>query len=105
MFDEIEKQHPLSDDLQELERWHAIEDIQDAFGKKALKSVLHIQTIENMNGNEMYIVPVLLTVQRTDSPKNEKCYRKTVYVYMGPGDEIRLPSVKNTTMWECNGLS
>ena len=105
MFDEIEKQHPLSDDLQELERWHAIGDIQDAFGKKALKSVLHIQTIENMNGNEMYIVPVLLTVQRTDSPKNEKCYRKTVYGYMGAGDEIRLPSVKNTNMWECKGLS
>lgn len=83
MFDEIEKQHPLSDDLQELERWHAIGDIQDAFGKKALKSVLHIQTIENMNGNEMYIVPVLLTVQRTDSPKNEKMLQKNCLCIYG----------------------
>lgn len=99
MFDEIEKQHPLSDDLQELERWHAIGDIRDAFGKKALKSVLHIQTIENMDGDEMYIVPVLLNLNRTCVSKNEG-YRETVYLYMGAGDEIRLPSVKNTNMWE-----
>ena len=105
MFDEIEKRRPLSDSLQELEKWHAVGDIRDAFGKKALKSVLHIQTIENMDGDELYIVPVILTLRRTYGPKNEKCYRKTVYVYMGDGDEIRLPSVKNTTMWECNGLS
>ena len=65
MFDEIEKRRPLSDSLQELEKWHAVGDIRDAFGKKALKSVLHIQTIENMDGDEMYIVPVLLTVRRT----------------------------------------
>ena len=105
MFDEIEKQHPLSDDLQELERWHAIGDIRNAFGKKALKSVLHIQTIENMDGDEMYIVPVLLTVRRTYGPKNQESYRNTVFVYMSDGDEIKLPSVKNTNMWECKGLS
>lgn len=34
MFDEIEKRRPLSDSLQELEKWHAVGDIRDAFGKK-----------------------------------------------------------------------
>lgn len=105
MFDEIEKRRPLSDSLQELEKWHAVGDIRDTFGKKALKSVLHIQTIENMDGDEMYIVPVLLTVRRTYGPKNQESYRNTVFVYMSDGDEIKLPSVKNTNMWECKGLS
>ena len=104
MFDEIEKRRPLSDSLQELEKWHAVGDIRDAFGKKALKSVLHIQTIENMDGDEMYIVPVLLNLKRTCVSKNEG-YRETVYLYMSDGDEIKLPSVKNTNMWECKGLS
>ena len=31
----IEKRRPLSDSLQELEKWHAVGDIRDAFGKKA----------------------------------------------------------------------
>lgn len=55
--------------------------------------------IENMDGDEMYIVPVLLNLKRTCVSKNEG-YRETVYLYMGAGDEIRLPSVKNTNMWE-----
>lgn len=33
MFDEIEKRRPLSDSLQELEKWHAVGDIRDAFGR------------------------------------------------------------------------
>lgn len=38
MFDEIEKRRPLSDSLQELEKWHAVGDIRDAFGKKAKRN-------------------------------------------------------------------
>lgn len=105
ILSELKKKRPFID-WEELTFFHPIGEIRRNFDRDVLQNDLHIEILKDSKGNDIYNVPVFLTISRKNSidvPNFAGLFSMILY----DCDQIRLATrdAGNAYGWECKGLS
>lgn len=87
-------------DWNQLSQWNRVGVIRHNLGKN-LSEKIGIKLLD-VDGEKCFIVPVSLDLKSKD--KGVVFNQQTVYIKMGPYDEIKLDANNKCIGWQCRGL-